>query len=92
MSDIDSCCVTGQNCRARAHQRVRTECFACGMPVCTGAACSIRTKYRKYGTKRICATCIESNKDTLGEAWARLKVAVAEDNGVSMEEVERVWG
>lgn len=92
MSTIDSCCATGQNCKARAHQRVRTECFACGMPVCTGAACSVRTKYRSYGIKRICTTCLESNKDTMAAGWDKMKMAIANDVGVSIVEVNRVWG
>lgn len=40
----------------------RATCFACGEPVCLAPGCSIRRSWKKYGTRRICASCVDHDQ------------------------------
>ena len=70
----EKCHVANQGCRAPAGYGcysgcsdetgrppyARCKCFACGLPVCSN--CSKIVKYKRYGKRRLCDTCIEENE------------------------------
>ena len=83
----DSCCAVSRGCEASPgsdHAKLRTECFSCGLAVCTAPGCSIRTEYYSYGQQRVCARCLEQRfADTpfLRAALEKLYAREAIDDG-----------
>lgn len=83
----DPCCATSRGCNASAgtlHRKLRTECFSCGLAVCTAPGCSIRTIYYSYGTQRVCVGCLEmrsNDSSFLQDVLEKLYAAEAEADG-----------
>lgn len=57
----EACNEVGEGCKAppALADFARSECFACGLAVCTSPGCSRRVAYRTFGVRRICASCLE---------------------------------
>lgn len=68
-----SCNQCNQDCKGRA----TTECFACGLPVCTSKYCSDKfDSYYTFGTKRLCANCWDEHAEHHGldKFWSTARI------------------
>lgn len=89
----EPCCAVSRSCRASPGSKgpkLRTECFSCGLAVCTAPGCSIRAKYLWYGVQRICVVCLEGRKgdsSALMSALRELYSLEAADDGHPAEAI-----
>lgn len=89
----EACCSVSRSCKASPGYegpRLRTECFSCGLAVCTAPGCSIRTAYFHYGVQRLCVGCLETRKtdsSVLTEALRKLYALEAADDGHPAEAI-----
>lgn len=93
LTNREACCAVSRSCKASPGYegpRLRTECFSCGLAVCTAPGCSIRTEYFRYGVQRICVGCLENRQGespVLTEALRKLYALEAANDGHAAEAI-----